>query len=183
MGITLAGADGIVEPADGPFQVGFTITPETDFTFSDENTLTPLSGTIEHTGSVTLALDTLEPDLTVGDFTIGFDADRVSEASSGFFVQDNLSLNAILFDITAPPSTVALDEDTLQLGSDLAISEEFAAVLATVDKPNLAGAVVGSAQIDADLAAESASVPEPGTAVALLLTSGAAIAQRVSRRV
>lgn len=151
LGIDLAGADDVVDPAAGLFQVGFTITPDTDFTFSDENTLTPLSGSIAHVGSVTLAIDTMEEDLTVGNFVIGFDADRVSDATSGFFVQDTLSLGIVLFDITNPPTAFNLTSDALMLGSDLAISPEFAEVLTQIEKPGLAGAVVGAAQIDADL--------------------------------
>ena len=151
LGIDLAGADDVVDPAAGLFQVGFTITPDTDFTFSDENIITPLSGAIAHIGSVTLAIDTMDEDLTVGNFVIGFDADRVSDATSGFFVQDTLSLGIVLFDITNPPTAFNLTSDALMLGSDLAISPEFAEVLTQIEKPGLAGAVVGAAQIDADL--------------------------------
>lgn len=151
LGIDLAGADDVVDPVAGLFQVGFAITPDTDFTFSDENTLTPLSGSIAHTGSVTLAIDTIDEDLTVGNFVIGFDADRVSDATSGFFVQDTLSLGIVLFDIINPPTAFNLTSDALMLGSDLAISPEFAEVLTQIEKPGLEGAVVGAAQIDADL--------------------------------
>ena len=103
LGIDLAGADDVVDPTSDDFLVGFTITDDSDFTFAAEDTLTPLSGTIGHTGSVTLAIDTLTEDLTVGNFVIGFDADRASDTATGFFVQDTLSLGAVLFDITNPP--------------------------------------------------------------------------------
>lgn len=170
LGIDLVGADNVTEPAEGPFQVGFNILPESDFTFSDDNTLTPISGAIEHSGSITLAIDTLGDDLTVGNFTIGFDPSRVSAETTGFFVQDTLSLNEILFDISNPPTALELSADSLVLGSGLAISSEFAGVLEGLDKPGLGGAVVGVAQINANLESEAASVPEPASVLALLLT-------------
>jgi len=182
LGIELAGTEGVATPAPGPFQVGFTISPTTDFTFSDENTLTPLSGTIEHTGTVTLAIDTLPDDLTLGNFTIGFDPERVSDTTTGFFVQDTTSLNIILFDLTSPPTTADLTATSLTLGSDLAIAPEFADVLASIDKPGLTGAVVGSAQINADLSPAAASVPEPASTLGLLLTGAAVVGIEGYRR-
>ena len=65
---------------------------------------------------------------------------------------------------------MALTPDMLVLGSDLAISPEFAAVLTEIGKPGLEGAVVGAAQIDADISETQAAVPEPTTTLGLLMT-------------
>lgn len=175
LGINLVGADNVTTPAEGPFQVGFTITPETNFTFSHEDGFTPISGTIEHVGSVTLSIDTLADNVTVGNFTIGFDPNRASDTLTGFFVQDTLSLNAILFDITTPPTGFNLTSDELLLGSGLAISPEFASVLEQLGKPNLSGAVVGEAQVNANLQASTASVPEPSSILGLLAMGAIAV--------
>ncbi|MEM6592104.1 MAG: PEP-CTERM sorting domain-containing protein [Cyanobacteria bacterium P01_C01_bin.73] len=184
LGITLAGADGVVDPASSDFQVGFAITPETDFTFSDDNGFTPISGTIEHSGSISLAIDTLGGDVALGDFTIGFDANRVSDTTSGFFVQDNLDLDTVLFDIDMP-DTLALDDDSLTLVADLLVAPEFAEILTTLEKPDLTGVEIGAARTDANLVAVSdggASVPEPATVLGLVGVGAAVLSQKAGRR-
>ncbi len=182
LGISLVSADGVVDPASGPFQVGFTITPETDLTFSDENGFTPLGGTIEHAGSVTLGIMTgggETANVTVGNFTIGYDAGRVSDQVTGFFVQDNIDLDTILFDITAPVTTFDFNGQNLALGSDLAVSPEFAAVLLSLGKPDVTGAIAGFAQVNALVAEQqSVPVPEPVSVLGLLATAIAGTAGR-----
>jgi hypothetical protein len=171
LGISLVGADGTVDPAPGPFQVGFTITPDTNFSFSDEGGFTPLGGTIEHTGSVTLGVEGLADPVTVGDFTIGYDAARATDKTTGFFVKDNLDLDAILFDVAAPVATFEFADPDLTLGSDLAVSPEFAAVLASLGKPDVTGAIAGAAQVNAIVQEQPpTSVPEPLGILGLLLT-------------
>lgn len=86
--------------------------------------------------------------IIVGDFEIGFDASRVSDTTSGLFVADTVSGLGTLFDI----STLSLEqldagEGTLSVGpADLLLSSELATVL---NLPELAGADVGDARIDA----------------------------------
>lgn len=54
--LTLTGADSGATPSTDDFQVGFEITDSTDFTFTTENGFTPVSGDIDHSGSVTFDL-------------------------------------------------------------------------------------------------------------------------------
>ena len=56
--LSLTGADSEGTPASEDFQVGFEITEATDFSFTLENGITPVSGDIDHTGSVTFDLAT-----------------------------------------------------------------------------------------------------------------------------
>lgn len=180
--IGLLGADGTVAPAPGPFQVGFAITPGTDFSFSDEGGFTPLSGTIEHSGSVTLGVGDgsggVTP-VTVGDFTIGYDPGRASGTTTGFFVKDNLDLDAVLFDIAAPVTTFEFDQADLTLGSDLAVSPEFASVLSTLGRPDVTGAIAGAAQVNAVVKSKQpTAVPEPVGILGSLLTAAWLVGRR-----
>ena len=125
----------------------------TTFAFDPNNFLGDFSGTIEHSGSVLFNSDAIE----VGDFTIGFDGGRAAGLASGFFVESNVGIEAILFDI-ANPSVDASASD-LEIGADLLVSPEFAQVLidANLTTANLSGADVGDALVEA-------IVPEPATA-------------------
>ncbi|MGK7892576.1 MAG: hypothetical protein AB4372_02720 [Xenococcus sp. (in: cyanobacteria)] len=156
-GLTLTdNVEGTVAPISDEFTVGFDITEESDFIFSENHGFTPLRGEIEHTGTITFSSDL--GDITVGDFAIGFDADRQNENASGFFVENTfegvLPDGAILFDVGNPESLEITDTD-LSLGSaNLLVAEEFASVLvetglATVDLSDLTGADVGDATINA----------------------------------
>ena len=102
VGVTLVSVDTSGEAFSEEFQLGFPIVADTDFSFETEP-FTPLDGTINHSGTVTLNLNGAP--VTVGDFSIGFDASRISNIASGFFVSDTtedvLDLE-ILFDISAP---------------------------------------------------------------------------------
>ena len=134
--------------------VGFAITPETSFEFSTEPEFAPLGGTIEHEGTVTLGVIGTDVSVTVGAFTIGFDAQRISETTSGFFVLDNEDLDIILFDVGTRGS-LALDDSSLSIGeADLLVSAEFADFLlnAELAEFDATGADAGDAQIDADIA-------------------------------
>ncbi|MEM8831903.1 MAG: esterase-like activity of phytase family protein [Cyanobacteria bacterium P01_G01_bin.19] len=145
-GITLVGADSEGTPFSDDFQVGFSITEDTDFTYEIEP-FAPVAGTIEHSGTITLNLSGTE--VTVGEFSIGFDAARVSETASGFFVADTTddALNLeVLFDVGAPGNVAADSESLTVSGSDLLVSPELAEALETSE---LAGADVGDTRIDA----------------------------------
>ena len=145
-GITLVDADSTGEPFSEEFQVGFPIEEDTDFTF-ELPPFTPVSGSIEHSGTITLSVG--GTDVTVGEFSIGFDAARVSETASGFFVadttEDALGLE-VLFDVSATGSLDA-DSDSLTISDrDLLLAPEFTEAL---EAPDLTGADVGDVRIDA----------------------------------
>ncbi len=145
-GLEIEGAANTVQPADGPFQVGFAITEATDFEFTTDGGLSPLGGSIEHEGTVVLGFLASDATVTVGDFTIGFDAARASDKASGFFVADTFSGLGILFDVGAP-GLLEVGESTLSVAdADLLVSPEFAALLGN---SALTGADAGDAQIDA----------------------------------
>ncbi len=147
-GLTLVSADSEAEPFSEDFQVGFAITEDTDFSFTAPP-FNPLGGTIEHSGTITLALG--EAEVTVGEFSIGFDASRVSETASGFFVADTLedSLGLeVLFDISAPGVAEVAGDELEISDADLLLAPELATALAL---PELAGADVGDTRIDAIL--------------------------------
>lgn len=136
-------------------------------TFTYDAGLAGFGGTIEHTGSVLFNAGTVE----VGDFTIGFDAARVTGNNSGFFVESTTGIAAILFDVEAPTSLDA-SEFGLQIEANLLVSPEFATflldnALATAD---LTGADVGDAFVNA--------VPTPGAAGAFAIAGLAASRRR-----
>lgn len=165
VGLTLTGATGTVPPVSSDFLVGFTITPATNFTFTTDGGFAPVSGTIEHSGSVTF-----NNALTVGNFSIGFDPARAIGSASGFFVQDTITTGAALFDVAAP-ETLSFSEQTLQLvlQADLLVSPELAGVLGN---SALAGAEIGAASVN------GAAVPEPATMLGALAAGGFLAARR-----
>ncbi len=145
-GITLVGSDSEGTPFSDDFQIGFSITENTDFSYEAEP-FAPVGGTIEHSGTITLGVG--EAEVTVGEFSIGFDAARVSETASGFFVADTTddALNLeVLFDVGAPGNVAADSESLTVSGSDLLVSPELAEALGASE---LAGADVGDTRIDA----------------------------------
>ncbi len=125
-------------------------------TFSYAAGLGSFSGTIEHTGSVFFNSDTVE----VGNFTIGFDGDRIGGDRSGFFVQSTTGIAAILFDV-ATPSFLSATDSGLVIEADLLVSAEFGQFLLDnqLSSTNLAGVDVGDARVNA--------VPTPGALAAL----------------
>jgi hypothetical protein len=155
-GLKLEGTNNTVPPSSEKFSVGFNITDKTNFTFStDGDTFTPESGSIEHTGTATFGTD-LGP-VTVGDFSIGFDASRQTETNSGFFVKDTAGTGAILFDV----ANVDEDDDDIVVqgnkltfdDADLLVSSEFAGFLSSqgLAHSDLTGADVGDVGINAML--------------------------------
>ena len=169
-GITLIGADSTGEPFSEDFQVGFPIDEDSYFTFKTDS-FAPVSGSIEHSGTVTLSLR--DEEVTVGDFSIGFDARRVSETASGFFVadttEDDLELE-ILFDVGIPSSLNAGAESLEIAEADLLVAPEFAEALGAEE---LAGADVGDTRIDASaiepeitIGETTALIPQAGSSYA-----------------
>jgi hypothetical protein len=154
-GYNLAGTNGTVDPATDEFQVGFNINEESDFTFTTENGFTPKGGSIEQDGTITF--NTVVGPSTVGDFSIAFDASRVSEERSGFYVQsgffttDTINPGVILFDISTP-EVLNITDSTLNIDeADLLISAEFSSFLQTqgFSSTDVTGADVGDTRIDA----------------------------------
>jgi len=182
-GLVLQGTDNTVPAATG-FAVGFPVNPRnaaevpTNFTFDSPN-FSPFAGTIEHTGTVSFGLG--QGGVILGNFTIGFDASRVVGEASGFFVASTTGglvsgLDAIIFDISGPVPAASASGLTLTGteatgGAGLLVSPELAGVLGD---ENLAGALVGSARLDA------AAIPEPAAILLSLLAVPALIGRRRS---
>jgi hypothetical protein len=166
IGLTLTGGNHTVAPIPSNYLVGFNIDSATNFTFSDQGGFTPLSGTIEQTGTVTF-----NNQITVGEFSIGFAPGRTTKDASGLVLRDTISLNTILFDLSAP-GLIAFDGRTLTIPDvKLLISPEFANIL---QNPDLIGLYAGTAQIDAKVAA----VPEPNSVLATLVAGAALLVSR-----
>ncbi|HHP7232513.1 MAG TPA: hypothetical protein ACFCUY_16840, partial [Xenococcaceae cyanobacterium] len=152
-GLNLTGTNGTEEPVSEQFAVGFDITEESDFAYNQQDGFTPVAGEIEHTGTVTFNSEIGE--ITVGNFRIGFNAERQTDNTSGFFVQNTVdgavAAGTILFDVSNPDSLEA-DSDSLDVGqSDLLVAPEFAEILQdnNLASDNLTGADVGDAVINA----------------------------------
>jgi hypothetical protein len=123
---------------------------DSSLVYNNNNGFTPVSGTIEHSGTVTFHTDSLGA-VTVGDFSIGYDATRKGNNTSGFFVRDTAGLGAILFDVGNPDS-VSAKRRNLDIGNaDLLVSPEFNSFLNQqgLTHQNLTGADVGDVAIDA----------------------------------
>lgn len=90
------------------------------------------------------------PQVTIGDFTIGFDDTRMTDTASGFFVTDALNTDTILFDLSHPNvlDVEVTDEELTLAETDLLLSPELAELLNILD---LQGADVGDIRIDAEL--------------------------------
>ena len=150
-GITLVSIDSDATPFSEEFQAGFSITEDTNFRF-ESTPFTPLDGTIEHSGTITISVRGFV-EATIGNFSVGFDPSRISETTSGFFISDTLNDSLgleILFDISAL-STIEISEDQFQLSdADLLLAPELATTLAVSE---LAGTDFGNGRIDANISA------------------------------
>ena len=136
-------------PFSNQFQLGFEIDESTDFQF-ESVPFTPTGGTLEHTGDITFLVggDTL---LTIGDFSIGFDPNRVSDTNSGFFVADTLEDGLgidILFDVGLPGRLIVADMKLTIADADLLLAPELAGILGLDDA---VGTDIGDTRIDAGL--------------------------------
>ena len=170
-GLDLSGVSSDVGTGSlGGASVAFDINPRsaaarpTTFSFTAGD-FTPFAGTIEHTGSVFFNMDSIE----VGNFAIGFDANRVAGDNSGFFVESTTGISAILFDVGLVTELNA-DSSGLLVAGSLLVSPEFASFLGDT---GLTGADVG------DTAVEANAIPEP---TATLCVSALAILTGLRRR-
>jgi hypothetical protein len=180
-GLTLSSVSSeVISPGTLAGSVAFPITPRSatpPTTFTYDPATFPASGSfsgaIEHVGSVFFNADAVE----VGDFTIGFDAARVGTLggqASGFFVESNVGVAAILFDVGVTGATAL--PASLDVSGNLLVSPELGAFLlsgglATV---NLQGADVGDALV------EAVAVPEPSAAA--MTISGLTLLAAARRR-
>ena len=163
-GLTLTGAENTVAPTSEQFAVGFDITEGSELILSSDvfepNDLTPIIGfaEINHTGTLTFSTSTDNiGDITVGDFTIGYDASRQTDNTSGFFLENTvdgvLPDGAILFDISFSESVSISDIDPLSGSVDnfgpvnLLVAPELATILSQTGlaASDLTGADVGDA--------------------------------------
>ena len=148
-GLLIQNAAPTADPFSNQFQLGFEISPSTNFGF-ESNPFSPLAGTIEHTGTISFLANS-DIELTIGDFSVGFDANRISETTSGFFVADTLEdpLGVdILFDLSVPDRLQVQAETLTIADTDLLLAPELAGVLGLNDA---IGTDVGDVRIDAAL--------------------------------
>ena len=155
-GLSLSGTSADVQsPGDLPNSVAFPINARdaavrpTTFSYDPADFLGTFAGTIEHEGTVLFNDGAVE----VGDFTIGYDASRagtINGLASGFYVQSNTGVNAILFDVGTPGALDAT-ETALTIDADLLVSPEFGQFLlgGGLAASDLAGADVGDARVAA----------------------------------
>jgi len=163
VGLSITGfsADTIVPSPRGVDWVGFEVNGRaatnrpTTFAY-EANVLLPVSGRLEHTGSV--FMNSTNPNLglgpvEIGNFSIGYDAGRVSAMNSGFFIESTVGIRGILFDIEAGTGgTFPALESGIQVESGLLVSPELATILGS---PLVVGADVGAFSIN------GTSVPDP----------------------
>ena len=149
-------SDGVIVPGNlGPGSVAFAITSPnsanlpTSFNYDTDDFGNTFSGSIGHRGSVSF---TGSADVTVGNFTIGYDA------AYGFQVIDNLDLQLALFDVSIAEAVPGAD--TFEVTGDLLISEAFATALLDLGLSgiDLTGVDVG----DTFVQGLNQAVPAPG---------------------
>jgi len=148
-GLLIQDASPTATPFSNQFQLGFEIDASTDFVF-DGNPLAPLGGTIEHTGDIEFLVGG-DVGLTIGDFSVSFDAARVSDTTSGFFVADTLDDGLgidILFDLSTPDRLIVKNDELTIADTDLLLAPELAAILGL---DSAVGNDVGDVRVDADL--------------------------------
>lgn len=172
--LSLAGVSGdVIAPGTLEGSVAFPInaplpTPRgvlpTTFTYDSNDFLGTFAGTIEHTGTVEFATVPDGAPVVVGDFTIGFDAERIDEATgaSGFFVASTTGVEAVLFDLA--PTSLFASRLEANVGADVLISPEFAGLLLDLGlaAADLTGADVGDALVEASTGCSGVDFNEDG---------------------
>jgi hypothetical protein len=177
VGLEIVGIAGdTIAPGElSDLSVAFGITDATTFSYDAADFLGTFSGTIEHSGGIVVAdTATGTTQVTIGDFTIGFDAGRIGGDASGFFVADNIDTGAILFDIGSP--VVEAFDEALVVTGNLLISSEFSGLLNSLGlvDVDVSGVDAGLALVDA-----TAAIPLPA---AVWLFGGAVGALGFARR-
>lgn len=164
-------ADSVAFPINSPSDAPPTTLAFNPATFPGAGSF---SGVVEHSGSVVFNGGALE----AGNFTIGFDAARTGTLgglASGFYVQNNIGVSAILFDLELTSATAPPGE--LKVEGNLLLSPEFGQILVNLGLTmnNLRGLVVGEGRLRGNV------VPEPAT-IALALGGLAMVALARKRR-
>ena len=135
--------------------IGFNINSRGDAisptTFAYEaNDLTPVSGTIESTGSISFNSGAT----SFGNIRLGFDEDRITGPNSGFFGESTAgTFTGIVFDISNGSNVNALASG-LTIEGGISLSPELAGAI----PGSTAGTNIGTFAIDA-----TAAVPEPSS--------------------
>ena len=149
-GLVIQDATPTATPFSNQFQLGFAIDDSTDFQF-ESAPFVPTRGRINHTGDISFLVGS-DALVTIGDFSIGFDPNRVNEIASGFFIADTLEDTLgidILFDVSAPGRLIVDDNQLTIADADLLLAPELARVLGLND---LVGTDVGDTRVDAAVA-------------------------------
>ncbi|MBD1836181.1 PEP-CTERM sorting domain-containing protein [Cyanobacteria bacterium FACHB-472] len=185
LGLSLASVEGTAEPAPG-FPYAWNLIPPssdpnikgTTFTFSyDDETgvYIPISGTEEFSGRIAFNVDTnklaFSPQIEFKDFSISFNQ------NFDFFVE---TPGLRLFDIESSGlPTIDLENQTWSLGDiNLIVSQEFSDYLVNAGaSQSIAGLKLLEAQGERDfIEADSKTVNEPGSVLAILAAASAALA-------
>lgn len=162
----------IIPPSNNPGIVG------TNFTFSyDDQTkvFIPLSGAIEHTGSVAFNVDQAQLALLspfeIGNFSLEFD-------DAGYYLRDNVSTGQRLFDLKINNAPTFDGTNLLIEGADVAFSQDFDTILdnAAGYDVDIAGLTVAQARVSAT------AVPEPEANIGISLILAAGMAATIRRR-
>ena len=202
IGLNLSMVDNLVSPATG-FEFGWPVVPPaatpgergTTFEFlydEDTDTFVPTSGTIEFNGSFFFDLDptkfSLASPLQLGELSVFFlKGDENSPFPFEFFATDTVTTNLPIVSVnTFEAPTIDLDNRTWVLEPiELVFTQEFSNFLidaaitpeAAEQVANLIpGLKVGETRGDRGFI--PISVPEPGSLLAILLTTGTALVAR-----
>ncbi|MEQ8971997.1 MAG: hypothetical protein RIE73_16575 [Coleofasciculus sp. C1-SOL-03] len=196
LGLSLASLENTVTPDPG-FTVALPLLPPSDdpnvrgttFTFSyddETNTFIPLSGVEAFASRVIFNVNTaqlaLEPQLVIGELSTAFSPDFE------FFLFTGTIGNGLrLFDVVSPrPPLVDLENQIITPQStEVRISQEFSDLLmAAGATESVAGLKIADVTGDKRFVEISTTkVPEPGSAIAILMVIGATLAMGKQRRV
>lgn len=175
IGYTVTGTSGTTTAAAGyaaGFSIDTTTTAEQMFRFTAAPDFTPGTGIIEHVGTFEL-----NDAIHLGNFVLEFDAGRMSEATTGFFVTDAADLEGqVLFDVGIPFSNSFDGTEWHLIDSDLFIAPEFATFLGDA---GLSGQDIGDLRLDALASAKKKdAVPEPSSALLFVMGGATLILRR-----
>ncbi|MCC5666491.1 PEP-CTERM sorting domain-containing protein [Nostoc sp. CHAB 5784] len=180
LGLSLTSVENTAVPAPG-YTYGLKYVPSplgNDFNFSyDEltNEFESISGTVDLTGSIFFDVDTtklnLPPQLELGDL--------FAEPALDFNVTDTVTTGLPIFTLVgSAPTNVDLQNQTVRLNFDAFITQEFSDFLVAAGATKqIAGLKLAEIQGDRTIT----QVPEPGTALAILMAASAALGVRRRR--
>jgi hypothetical protein len=133
-------------------------TQPTNFNFDPAGSLSA------HTGVIGLGgvnrFNTISGDLSIGDFTLGYDASRILGGGSGWVLNNNFAFPVAAFDLKNSVVSINTVASTISISGDLGISPEVA--FGILSNPAAAGTDVGNFSFTANY------VPEPSSALFLL---------------